>query len=235
MALPARSRRGHPENVSVSVRRSGHASGRPRVRAVLLVPLIAEYLLGDFTVAGLSALFLLGPMYGGAAVLIREVVRRAGRGWPSLLLMALACGVLEEAVVTQSLFNPNYAGHHLLADGFVPALGIAIPWTLFVLTLHTVWSIAVPIALVEGLVPARRTTPWLRTPGLAVAAVLFVLGGVVTTSGSYADGHFRAPWPQLLVSVVVAAGLVGLLLAVASRTAKAIEAPANEEQPALVG
>jgi hypothetical protein len=180
----------------------------PAFALYVLSPFIAEYLLGDFTVAGLAALLLLGTMYGGGAILIREVVRRTGRGWPTILTLALAYGVLEEGLITQSLFNPNYAHHHLLAEGFIPALGIAVPWTVFVLALHTVWSISVPIALVEGLVPQRRTTPWLKTPGLIVASVLFVLGSALVTVGSYADGHFWASWPHLLVVLVIVAALI---------------------------
>ena len=89
----------------------------------------------------------------------------------------------------------------------MPALGIAVPWTLYVLALHTVWSISVPIALVEEWTE-RRTVPWLRTPGLVVAAVLFVLGAVVTTLSSYSNGHFMASWPQLATVAVVVAALI---------------------------
>ena len=180
----------------------------PAFALYFLSPFIAEYLLGDFTVAALATLLFLGTMYGGGAILIREIVRRTGRGWPTIVTLALAYGVLEEGLITQSLFNPNYAHHHLLAEGFVPALGIAVPWTIFVLALHAVWSISVPIALVEGLLPQRRTTPWLKTPGLIVATVLFVLGSALVTAGSYADGHFWATWPHLLVVLLVVAALV---------------------------
>ncbi|HUR06489.1 MAG TPA: hypothetical protein VM347_28345 [Nonomuraea sp.] len=72
--------------------------------------------------------------------------------------------------MTMSLFNPDYAGQRLLDPGFVPALGIGVPWTLFVLALHTVWSMSVPIALVEELTGERRTTPWLGKVGLTVTA-----------------------------------------------------------------
>jgi len=180
----------------------------PAFALYFLSPFIAEYLLGDFTVADLAALLFLGAMYGGGAILIREIVRRTGRGWPTIVTLALAYGVLEEGLITQSLFNPNYAHHHLLAEGFVPALGIAVPWTIFVLALHAVWSISVPIALVEGLLPQRRTTPWLKTPGLIVATALFVLGSALVTAGSYADGHFWATWPHLAVVLLVVAALI---------------------------
>ncbi|WP_433362037.1 hypothetical protein ACQPZX_29630 [Actinoplanes sp. CA-142083] len=179
----------------------------PAIALFFLSPLVAEFLLGDFTLAQLPFLVALAPAYGGAAVLVREVTRRAGRGWVTMILLALAYGVLEEGLETQSLFNPDYLHAHLLDHGFVPALGISIPWTLFVLTLHTVWSISVPIALVEEWTD-RRTEPWLRVPGLVVVAVLAVAGAVFTFGVSYADGHFMASPAQLITTVVVVAGLI---------------------------
>jgi hypothetical protein len=53
----------------------------------------------------LSSLAALAPMYGGGALLIREIVRRKGRGWPSIILLALAYGILGEGIATESLFN----------------------------------------------------------------------------------------------------------------------------------
>ena len=147
----------------------------PAIGLFFLAPLVAEFLLGNIAIDGLAGLIILAPLYGGGAVLIRESVRRAGRGWPSIVLLALAYGIFEEGLVTQSLFDPNYVGADLLRVTFVPALGIGVWWTLFVLTLHTVWSISVPIALVEALTPRRRTTPWLGPVGLIVTALLFVL------------------------------------------------------------
>ncbi|GAA2508977.1 hypothetical protein Ahu01nite_054110 [Winogradskya humida] len=179
----------------------------PAVALFFLSPLVAEFLLGDFTFVMLPMLLILAPLYGGAAVVVRELVRRTNRGWPSMIVLGLAYGVLEEGVITQSLFDPGYAGAHLLDDGFVPALGIAVPWTLFVLTLHTVWSIGVPIALVEE-ASVRRTVPWLRTPGLVVVLVLLALGAFGTTMFSYSSDHFIAPWPQLAAVVVIVALLV---------------------------
>lgn len=173
-----------------------------------LSPFVAEFLLGDFPVTHLPLLFVLAPMYGGAAVLIREATRRAGRGWPTMVVLALAFGLLEEALVTESLFNPDYVGAHLLVAGFVPSLGIAVPWTLFVLALHTVWSICTPISLVEGALPRRGGTPWLRTGGLVVVAGLFVLGVLTVTGSTYQMEHFVAPWPRPAVSAVLVVALV---------------------------
>ena len=184
----------------------------PALALFFLAPLVAEFLLGDFTVAQLPFLVLLAPAYGGAAVLIREVTRRTGRGWPTMLLLALAYGVLEEGLETQSLFNPGYLNAHLLDSGYVPALGIAVPWTLFVLTLHTVWSMSVPIALAEQWHSDRRTTPWLGRTGLTVSAILAALGAAGTFAVSYADGHYLAGGGQLVATVLIVLALVVVAL-----------------------
>ncbi|WP_433516846.1 hypothetical protein ACQP2T_15600 [Nonomuraea sp. CA-143628] len=191
----------------------------PAFGLALLSPLVAEFLLGDFPLTSLHFLVLLAPTYGGAALLIREVARRAGIGWPGIVLLSLAYGVFEEGIMTMSLFNPNYAGQRLLDPGFVPALGIGVPWTLFVLALHTVWSMSVPIALAEELTGARRTTPWLGKVGLTVTAVLAVLGAAVMTVFSYMIGqHFLASVPQLVSIVVIVAALVVLAFRLPRRT-----------------
>lgn len=189
----------------------------PVFALALLSPFLAEFLLGDQWLtpdqgAGsqLGMFVVLAPWYGAGAVLIREVARRAGRGWPTILLLGLGFGLLEEGVLTQSLFNPRYLGLDLLSYGHIDLLGIGLPWTLFVLTLHVVWSIATPIALVEGIWPGRQ--PWLRRGGLVVAAVVFVLGGLAIFGGSWASSQFRATPGQLIVSAVLAVITVGLAL-----------------------
>ncbi|MEU7746149.1 hypothetical protein [Nonomuraea sp. NPDC049158] len=202
----------------------------PAFGLALLSPLVAEFLLGDFPLTSLHFLVLLAPTYGGAALLIREVARRAGIGWPGIVLLSLAYGVFEEGIMTMSLFNPDYAGLRLLDPGFVPALGIGVPWTLFVLALHTVWSMSVPIALTEELTGARRTTPWLGKIGLTVTAVLAVLGAAAMTVFSYMIGqHFLASVPQLVSIVVIVVVLVVLAFRLPRRTSAnqaAGEAPA---------
>ncbi len=177
----------------------------PAIGLFFVAPLVAEYLLGDLPIKMLGALVILAPMYGGGAVLIREVVRRTDRGWPSIFVLAFAYAVFEEAFTTQTLFNPNYLhlNLHLLAPAYIPALGIGGWWTVFVLTLHTVWSISVSIALVESLVPDRATTPWLRRTGFAVTSILFVLASIASTRFEIKQDHFVASKGQFVVSAIV--------------------------------
>jgi hypothetical protein len=181
----------------------------PAVALFFLSPLVAEFLLGDFPLSKIGILLILAPFYGGGAILIREVTRRTGRGWPTILALALAYGIFEEAFTTQTLFNPDYLGLHLhlLEPAFIPALGISAWWTTFVLTLHTVWSISVPIAIMEALVPSRVHTPWLKGLGLSIVAVLFVLIACTMTVHSIQSDahHFMASNRQFAVSAVCCA------------------------------
>lgn len=150
----------------------------PALGLLVLAPLIGEYLLGNIAINALPMITGLIPLYGGGALLIREVARRWRLGWPGIILLGLAYAVIEEGLLTRSLFDPDYVGLRLLDYGFIPALGIGAYWTVFVLAIHGVWSIAVPIAMVEA-GSRRPDTPWLGKVGLALTAVLFLLGGAV--------------------------------------------------------
>jgi hypothetical protein len=87
----------------------------PAIGLFLLAPLVAEFLLGNLPITFLPGLVMLAPMYGGGALLIRELTRRAGRGVPTMLVLGIAYGLVEEGLTTQSLFNPGYGGGGLLS------------------------------------------------------------------------------------------------------------------------
>ena len=131
----------------------------PILCLVVLSPLVAEYLSGSLPAAMITILPLMAAMYGSGAVLIREAAVRGRGGWPVIALLGAAYGVVEEGWVDQSLFNPDFEGLRLLDFGYVAALGTGIPWLIYVIAIHVVWSIATPIALTNCLFPARRSEP----------------------------------------------------------------------------
>ncbi|HEV8444047.1 MAG TPA: hypothetical protein VGQ27_11235 [Steroidobacteraceae bacterium] len=155
-------------------------------------PLIGEYLLGSLPASMIALLPLMMAMYGAGAILIREVVRATGGGWASIVLLATAYGLLEEGFITQSLFNPDYLHLRLLDFGFLPALGTALPWALFVVSIHVVWSITIPIAMIESAFPAQRDRPWLGKWGRAGYALVFVAGATLIAVFSYRQVPFIA-------------------------------------------
>ena len=175
-----------------------------------VTPLVAEYLLGDLPLKLLTALIVLAPAYGGGAVLIRETARRAGRGWPTMLMLGAAYTLIGEGLVSQSLFNPDYMKKHwhLLYPAYVPALGIGGWWTLLMFNLHTFWSMGVSIALVEALFPAEAEAPWLGRVGDSVVALVFVLGSAASFGIGFKQNHFVASHAQLLSAAVLSVLLI---------------------------
>ena len=184
----------------------------PALALVVTAPLVAEYLLGDLPIKMLAALIFLAPMYGGGALLIREVARRSGRGWLCILVMGMAYAIFEEAFTTQSLFNPNYLRLNLglLAPAYIPALGIGAWWTLWMLMVHAIWSISTPIALIEACVPERARTPWLGRVGLVVTGIVFLLGAVAGTAIGYRQDHYLASKAQFIWAAVAVVGLIAV-------------------------
>jgi hypothetical protein len=183
----------------------------PALALFFTAPLVAEFLLGNLPIRMLPALIVLAPMYGGGALLIREIVRRMGRGWPSILVLGMVYAIFEEAYTTQSLFNPNYLKLNLglLAPAYIPSLGIGAWWTLWMLMVHGIWSISTPIALIEACVPDRARTPWLGRAGLTVLVIAFLFGATATTAIGYKQDHFMSSsaqfvWAAVAIAVMVA-------------------------------
>jgi hypothetical protein len=197
------------------------ATARPRrsvfaaISLFFIAPFVAEYLLGDLSLKLLPALIVLAPMYGGAALLIREHVRHKGRGWPTILCLGAAYALLEEGLVTQSLFNPDYLKLHMhfLQPAHIAWLGTGGWWTMLMLNVHTFWSIGVSIALAEGLWPERVSEPWLGKVGHTVVDLLFLFGLVANTLIGYKQNHFWASRMQLGVAALLCVLLIVLAFA----------------------
>lgn len=172
----------------------------PAVGLVLLAPLVGELLLGNVPANSLPlSLIFLAPMYGGGALLIREVTRQSGRGWGTMFLLATAYGVLQPGLLDQALFNPYYS----TAVDFqtltpVPGAGFSAHWAQTFIVGHAIWSISVPIAIMEALVPRRSTTPWLGKVGLTITTALFLFGAWIIFKDHQETYQFMASPSQVI-------------------------------------
>jgi hypothetical protein len=186
------------------------------VALAVAAPVCAEFVQGYLPVTGdplglLGALIILTPLYGGAALLIREAAVRTGRGWPGILLLAAAFGVLEAGVVDLSLFlGPqtgvavfDLAGEATMVGGTISA-AMATIWV----GGHVVMSIGTPLALADWFAPGLRGRPWLGRIGIGVVAALFV--GAATLIHADQRGDASVTWWWLAGAGAVAALLAGL-------------------------
>jgi hypothetical protein len=152
------------------------------------------------------------PLYGGPAVLIRETARRARLGWPAMLPMAAAFGLLEAGVIDQSLFSTDYRGIEAWEEWrrgtLVEPLGLSAYLAQTFVVGHVIYSLCAPIAIVEALRPADAHEPWLGRRGLVVVAVLYLAVAAVVLGDHLANEPSHASAGQVVGALVVAAGLV---------------------------
>lgn len=213
----------------------------PVLALMALAPWAAECSWGGSTLEGfLPVVIVLAPLYGGAAVLIREVARRTGGGWPAIVLLAAAFGVLQAGLVDQSLFNPGYledtefaALAHAADATRLPVLGFSVQQAFDYVGNHIALSICAPIAIVESFVDAsRRHRPWLGGRGIAVVAVVYLLGSVFIFLDDEGRKGFLAGSPQLLFAGSAVLALVGAAILPRFRRSPA---PGDAPGPLRVG
>lgn len=198
----------------------------PVVFLALTAPICAEYLIGYDDSIGDPAALLFGlvvfvPVYGAPAVLIRDIVRRRGRGWPSIFLLAAAFGLVQAGLLDQSLFNPHYRNitywDHLWQPTLLPGGWTSAAMILGFVGGHIVGSISAPIALAEAMFPDRAREPWLGPLGLVGAAVLWAIGASVVLADSLHNESFRPSSTQIVATLVIAIALIAAALAMPRR------------------
>jgi hypothetical protein len=185
----------------------------PVFTLAFLAPFIAEFLFGATPLSRIAGFIFLALLYGGGALLIRELVRRRGRaGWIRIAVLGAAYAFVQEGLVIQSFFNPT-----LFRAGEIGgrALGVNFVWCEWTVGYHILWSLLIPIALTEVLFPEDGERPWLKTGGVVGAAVCYVIGAAVIAVAfrQTVAPDFRAPHLHLLVTAVLAAILALAALA----------------------
>ncbi len=98
-------------------------------------------------------------LYGGGAIVVRELVVRWRKGWWSLFLLGVAYGIFEEGLVVRSFFDPNWVDLGNLGV-YGRVAGVNWVWAEHLSLYHALISIAASVAFVEMLYPHRRKEPW---------------------------------------------------------------------------
>jgi hypothetical protein len=152
---------------------------------LLLAATLAEFLTGSTpiprAVANPLGFALLVGMYGGGALLIREVALRWGKRWGAILLLGGAYAVGEEGFGAKTMTDPigsnigNQLYSHWAGINWVPLAGL----TLF----HAAFSIAVPLILMELIFPETRGRRLVGNAGATVAALAYILTVILVSFG----------------------------------------------------
>ena len=160
---------------AATVSRRNYAA--PILTLLILSPVLAEVLFG---MTRISTIFVLIPQvgtWGCAALIIREIARRRGQGWGTILGLGIAVALAEECLIQQTSLAPLVGVDP--AQVYGRALGVNWVYLLWALGYESVWTVVLPIMLTELIFPDRRHEPWLGRRGLAIAAVCFLLASFV--------------------------------------------------------
>lgn len=186
------------------------ARNLPWLLLILCSITFAEFLTGSTPVLvplldPLSAVFLIG-LYGAGVLLVREASIRWNKGWPTVLLLGAAYGIVEEGIGTKTFFGPKGVGY-LAVYGH--AAGVNWVWATELALFHAIFSIALPIAVVALMFPRSARVSFLPTRR-ALAAVIAVF--VLTVGAMFVlfNGNEIPSGPVLLATLAAIGGFVGL-------------------------
>lgn len=152
----------------------------PALALLFLSPAIGELLSGSAPPAEFFnplGFIMLVVLYGGGAILARELTCRWGKGWPTLLALGAAYGIAEEGLMCKSFFDPSWMDLGALGS-YGRWIGVNWVWSLELTIYHCVFSIAIPILLAGILFPSWRDRPWVSRRKLITLAILWIANGL---------------------------------------------------------
>lgn len=123
----------------------------PAILLMFLAPLLTEVLPGATRFSSIFVLPIEIAVWGGGAVLIREMVRRNGLGWQSLLMLALVLAMAEECLIQQTSLAPLVI--KLKGVEYARAWGVNYVYLLWALAYESVLVVMLPVLLAELIFP----------------------------------------------------------------------------------
>jgi hypothetical protein len=151
---------------------------------LFIVPsVIVEFLSGNTTFAAFHdppGPFLMIAEYGSGAIVARELAKKWRKGFASIFILGAVYGMFNEGVGTGGFFDPDF--YSVVEEGlknYGRWEGINVIWALKIILFHAVYSIAVPIVIVDGLFPAFANRRLLlgNKPLIAFVIVLVLITG----------------------------------------------------------
>ena len=181
----------------------------PALVLFFLAPVTAELLTGSSPPAEFFnpfSLLVLTALYGSGSILIRELSLRWRKGWPSILALGAAYGIVEEGLMVKSFFDPHWVDLGTLGV-YGRWAGVNWVWSVGLTLFHAVWSIGLPILLVTLMFPRRAAEPWVGSRWFRLLAGLMAADVVF---GFFALTPYRPPAVPFLLALLAVIGLYAI-------------------------
>jgi len=176
---------------------------------VFFAPFLAELVSGSTPPPAWilpPVLLVFAAVYGVSALVIRDVALRLRGGAPTVLLLGLAFGVVNEGMAAHSLFDPSWPA--LGAIGLYGRwIGVNWLWAEWIVPFHAVWSISFPIFLTRQFWPSTGTVRFLSDRWLAIFAPVPIVTAVVTSLVVGAYPLSLLDWSGLFVATAALAAI----------------------------
>ncbi|MEM3726063.1 MAG: hypothetical protein QXK98_04275 [Candidatus Bathyarchaeia archaeon] len=172
----------------------------PSLVLFVLAPAIGELLSGSsppLEFFNPIAFFLLASLYGSGAILMRELKVRWKKDFRALLLLGAAYGILEEGLMVKSFFDPEWVDLGVLGV-YGRWMEVNWVWTEMLVIYHAVFSITIPVVLVELAYPERKGDSWI---GKRTFAGLVALLAFVTALGYFFLTPYIPPLTHYLIAM----------------------------------
>ncbi|MEM2900021.1 MAG: hypothetical protein QXT63_04450 [Thermoplasmata archaeon] len=181
------------------------------IALLVLSPVLAELLSGSSPLLEFCnpfVAFLLFSLYGGGPIIVRELVIRWRKVFPSLITLGCAYGIIEEGIMCKSFFNPAWPDVGILGS-YGRVLDVNRIWAVELTIFHAFVYITIPIVITSSVYPEYKTRPYVTLDGLKIAFFLFCF---VVTFGFIFFPYYPSPC-HIFLSLI----LVFILLFVAKK------------------
>jgi len=144
----------------------------PGLTLMVLAPLIAELLPGATRMSAAFVFPIEVIIWGGGALVARELICRRSLGWVGLVALALALSVAEECLIQQTSFAPLVV--KIKGVEYARAAGVNYVYLLWALLYESLFVVLIPVGLTNLLFADRVRDRWLSPVGATIIGVLFV-------------------------------------------------------------
>ncbi len=147
---------------------------------VLLAPLIPELTTGStpfWNILNPIVLIFLAAVYGIPCLIYREYMVWRKIGYSELLFLGLIEGIFIEGVVVNTFYNPALRDEYLSTYGRL--LGVNWPWTIYLTIFHSIFSVLLPIMIIDSLYPDLAGQHLLQPRRLEYLAPIPLLAAII--------------------------------------------------------
>ncbi len=176
---------------------------RKMVALLILAPTIPELLTGSTPLWNMMNpvnFLVLMILYGFPALILREYTIGRGMGYHGLMFLGMIEGVLVEGLAVNTFYSNSQAVG--LFSSYGRMMGVNWNWALYLTFFHSVYSVLLPVMLVDSLYPEEPLMGASRRTYMVIAIIGILL--LFNLSGD----AYRPTLPYYLLSI----GLIALVI-----------------------